>query len=200
METKTPGQPAPTFESVWALTQENAAEMKEIAQRFKETDLKFKETTLKFEKNEKRFEKMHEEIFGIGKSNGMFAEEYFFNSLEEKPVFGGTEYDHAEANVKAYYGKVQDEFDIVLYNGNAVAIIEVKYKVQKSDVNKMVSKKVSNFRTLFPQYEKHDIYLGLGGMCFDSGVERSARELGIGLLQQVGDAVEVKGDYEMKAY
>ena len=191
-ETRQP-QKGLTFDDVWAA-------LMETDRRFKETDRKFKENAAAMKETDKKFDKMHEEICGIGKSNGMFAEEYFFNWLEEKPFFGNTKYDHTEANVKAYYGNVKDEFDIVLYNGTAVAIIEVKYKVQKSDVNKMVSKKVSNFRTLFPQYEKHAIYLGVGGMCFDEGVEKTARELGIGLLQQVGDAVEVRDGYEVRAY
>ena len=41
---KTTQSTAPTFESVWALLQENAQQMKETDRRMKETDRQMKET------------------------------------------------------------------------------------------------------------------------------------------------------------
>jgi hypothetical protein len=80
-----------------------------------------------------------------------------------------------------------------------VALIEIKYKADTSDVKKMVSKKVSNFRTLFPYYKDYKVYLGLGSMSFNERVTTKAHELGIGLLKQVGETVEAEPGY-VKAY
>jgi hypothetical protein len=87
----------------------------------------------------------------------------------------------------------------VLYNGEAVAIIEIKYKARTEDLEKMASKKVTNFRTLFPYYKDYKVYLGLGSMSFNERVTAKARELGIGLLKQVGETVEAEPGY-VRAY
>jgi hypothetical protein len=52
----------------------------EIKQLIKETDRKFKELGI--------------HVAGISDSNGMFAEEYFFNSLENKLEFAGICFDN----------------------------------------------------------------------------------------------------------
>jgi hypothetical protein len=87
----------------------------------------------------------------------------------------------------------------VLYNGEAVGIIEIKYKAQTEDLEKMVEKKVSNFRALFPYYQDYKVYLGLGSMSFNDYVYKKARDLGIGLLKQTGQNVEAEPGY-VKAY
>jgi hypothetical protein len=86
-----------------------------------------------------------------------------------------------------------------MYNGNSVAIIEVKYKVQTKDLEKMVTKKVSAFRTLFPVYADHKVYLGIGSMSFNSRVYAKAKELGIGILKQKGDTIEADTSF-IRAY
>jgi hypothetical protein len=88
---------------------------------------------------------------------------------------------------------------VVLYNGESVAIIEIKYKARTADLEQMVAAKVPNFRALFPYYQDYKIYLGLGSMSFDDRVSKKARELGIGLLRQDGKTVEAEPGY-VKAY
>jgi hypothetical protein len=56
------------------------------------------------------------------------------------------------------------------------------------------SPEISNFRFLFPDYAKLKIYLGLAAFTFEESAEKEAKELGIGLLKQVGETVE----YETK--
>jgi hypothetical protein len=186
-------QPKPaTFESVWALTQENALAIKENVEGMKELRESQKAT-------DKRIEKMSEELGGMGSSNGAYAEDYFANAMEQKKVFAGQHFDDIAKNLKAKAGEVQDEFDVVLYNGEAVALIEIKYKAQTKDLEKMVKNKVPNFRTLFPYYKDYKVYLGLGSMSFNDHVTSKAHELGIGLLKQIGETVEAEPGY-VKAY
>jgi hypothetical protein len=94
---------------------------------------------------------------------------------------------------------VRDQFDIVLVNDNAVAVVEVKYSAKDSYPRKMVEQKVPNFRTLFPRYAGYKIYLGLGSMSFSDEVVREAKKLGVGLLKQVGEAIEYQTDW-VRAY
>jgi len=138
-------------------------------------------------------------VVGIGNSNGEFAEEYFHNSLENKMEFAGVHFDFISSTFKltrkAPDGRrIKDQFDIVMLNGEAAAIIEIKYKARKDDPKQIVSQKVSNFRFLFPEYAKLKIYLGLAAFSFEKSAEKEAKELGIGLLRQIGETIE----YETK--
>jgi hypothetical protein len=153
------------------------------------------------EATEKSFTAMHEELGGMGSSNGAYAEDYFANAMEEKMEFAGQKYTEIARNVnkKRKSKNMQDQFDVVLYNGESVAIIEIKYRARTEDLQQMVDKKAPNFRALFPYYKDYKVYLGLGSMSFNEQVSAKAHELGIGLLKQVGETVEAEPGY-VKAY
>ncbi|GHV76861.1 hypothetical protein AGMMS49942_16820 [Spirochaetia bacterium] len=178
------------------MTYEQIREMfREIGRSQKETGEEIKETGRVFEKlgkeTDKRIKEISEQLGGMGNSNGAFAEDYFANALNEKKLFAGVLFDEVEINLKGKQGALRDEFDIVMYNGTSVAIIEVKYKAQTEDLEKMVTNKVSNFRTLFPYYAGHKVYLGIASLSFNDYVYAKAKELGIGMLKQKGDTIEL---------
>ena len=47
--------------------------------------------------------------------------------------------------------QLADEFDIVLKRPDALAIVEVKYRLRKDDVEDLATRKAGNFRLLFPE-------------------------------------------------
>jgi len=79
-----------------------------------------------------------------------------------------------------------------------VGIIEVKYKVQKSHIESLLSKKVENFRILFPDYHNYKLYMGIAGLSIDAENEKYATENGL-VLKQKGDIVAINSD-NMKAF
>ena len=144
-------------------------------------------------------------VNGIGKSNGMFAEDIYYRTLWRKKEFAGIHFDdvsNAFGGVKKLPGgkRLQDQFDIVMLNDASAAIVEAKYRARKEDVTTLVEKKVNNFKILFPDYKDLKIYLGLAAMAFEDDVVEEARKYGVGLLQQVGETVEYATDWEVKAY
>ncbi|MCL2208230.1 MAG: hypothetical protein FWB90_09120 [Fibromonadales bacterium] len=141
---------------------------------------------------------------GMSKSDGEFAENLFFHSLEKSKTFAGVHFDTVSnkfgRSKKMPNGiKLEDQFDIVMANDNAVAIIEVKYRARSEDPKEMIERKVPNFRNLFSDYADFKIYLGLGSFSFDSRTAKEAEKLGIGLLKVSGDMVEYKTDW-VRAY
>jgi hypothetical protein len=143
-------------------------------------------------------------IGGIGNSNGAFAENLFFHSLEKRKTFAGVHFDVVSnkfgGTLKMPGGKkLEDQFDIVMINDDSVAIIEVKYSSDSEYPKKMVEKKIPNFKTLFPKYADYKVYLGMGALSFDEYTVKKAEEYGIGLLNISGDAVEYKTDW-VRAY
>jgi predicted ribosome-associated RNA-binding protein Tma20 len=136
-------------------------------------------------------------VGGIGKSNGMFAEEFFFNTIQngDKKLFG-EQFTECYSSSKKYVKEKQTrtENDILLVNGKTVAFVEVKYRARKDDVEKIINK-LPKIRATYTDYRSHGIYLGLAAMSFEDGVETEAGNNGIAVIKQVGDKIIVKDEH-----
>ena len=146
-----------------------------------------------------KLDKIAEEVGGISNNNGIIAEEYFAHALEAWMQFAGQQFDFLDRNLHRIRKGLQDEFDIVMYNGISVALIEVKYKAHEIYLYTMVTKKAPNFRALFPQYKDYKLYLGIASMAFYDELITKANDLGIGIIRQQGDSIEVNTDH-IRAY
>jgi len=191
---------APTFESVWALLQENAKQQKENERIFKEQIAEYDRKREKSNEDyERRMKKMEETMGSWSHNHGSFAEEYFFNSFEnDQHNFFGETFDSIEKNLKPKSKELQDEYDIVMFNGASVAIIEVKYKAHENDVAQIL-KKAETFRILCPDYKDFKIYLGLASISFYPTLEQKCTEQGIAVIKQVGDSVVIN-DAHLKVF
>jgi len=178
---------------------------KETWARMDETNREARESISESMRELKRAQKeTWAQIGGMSRSSGEFAENLFFHSLEKSKSFAGVHFDTVSNHFKMLKKmpdgtRLEDQFDIVMINDNAVAIIEVKYRAQSEDPKEMIERKVPNFRTLFSDYADFKIYLGLGSFAFDEFTVKEAKKLGIGLLKVSGDMVEYKTDW-VRAY
>ncbi|GBU25761.1 hypothetical protein R83H12_02419 [Fibrobacteria bacterium R8-3-H12] len=191
-----------TAADVWAMFAETRLQMAETDRKIDRVAEGLTKTEQLFDRLGIKVNDMNSRVEGIGNSNGKFAEEYFFNSLERKMEFAGVHYDGISRKFgllkKTPDGKrIKDQFDIIMLNGDSVAIIEIKYKAENDYPQKMVAQKVPNFRFLYPEFSKHKIYLGLGGFSFEEEVIEESKKLGIGLLKQVGDSIEYETGWVM---
>jgi hypothetical protein len=196
-----------TTESAWAQIQESNRYLTEklaeteriLNEKFAETDRQMKETDRQMKETDRRMKELQKTLGGMANSHGSFAEEYFFNSFEDNEQnFFGEHFDEIEKNVKGRLKNLKDEYDIVLYNGVSVAIIEVKYKAHKGDVDKVLQK-AETFRILFPDYKDFKIYLGLASMAFYPELEQECINQGIAIIKQVGDNVIIN-DAHLRAF
>jgi len=128
-------------------------------------------------------------LCGIGINLGHAAEEFFSHTLQKNKKLGKVKFDAVALQLKGHKGKVQDEFDVVMYNGNSVGLVEVKHKVHPSDVEQLITRKLPNFKSLFPMYANHVFYLGIAGMSIPEQVAELAQSEGIAVLRQVGDVL-----------
>ena len=179
---------------------EKAAEKRaaEYEQRAAEYEKAREKSNAEFDK---RMEKIQSNIGGISESNGDMAEEMIYNSLEQDMVFAGIEFYEITANMRRK-SKSQDlvgEYDIVLTNGDTLAIIETKYKVRSKDVTKLVGENVEKFRKLFSEFNGYKIVLGIGGMSFEDKAIEQAQQNGVGIIKIFGDKVEFHTD-EIRIY
>ena len=206
---------AQDFATVWAAmdrTEKQMAESsarvdKQLAETKKivaETSRKVDATTANIDKYLAELKEARKDIGGISSSNGMYAESYFFESLKRSKQFGGINYNYVGQDLNGNYqlpnGKtVDDQYDIVMHNGDSVAIIEVKYKVKKEDVVDLTQRKIENYKKIFPQYADKKIYLGVAGFSFDKLAVKEAIIRGVGMLKLVGENLEIE-DKHLRIY
>ena len=204
-------QPA-TFETVWAALMETRENIErsgkefdrkmeqsraEQAKRDAEFDRRNAEFDRKMEQSREeqakrsaaldaKLDRLTEQVTGVSKSNGLFAEDYFFSSFKKDEMnFFGEKFD------KVIRGKgtvVADEYDFVLINGKTAGIVEVKYKARKDDIGKAM-KKVDTFRINFPEYRNHKIFLAIAALSINEALERECNQQGIAVIKQIGDKV-----------
>ena len=138
----------------------------------------------------RKLDKVAALVGNIGQNQGAVAEEFFFNSLQAKPMLGGVQYDEVIDNLKGYSGKLRGEYDVVMVNGKSVALIEVKYVVHPDDITKTI-KGIENYRTFFPQHKDFDVYGAIAGFKIPNEVAEAAKQQGLMVLKRVGDVMEV---------
>ena len=143
---------------------------------------------------------MQQELGGISNSNGEMAESYFINSFNRTPQFAGQTFQFIDANIKrsAKALNLKEEYDLLLYNGVSVAIIEIKYKARKKDVERLLHK-TKTFKLLFPQYKDFNLYIGLAALHFDAETENESIEQGVAIIKQIGDNMVIN-DAHLKVF
>jgi len=190
---------AKMFEETKMLFKETDKQFKETNKQFKETDKKMQENAAELRKTEEILKNLGIHVGGMANSHGQSTEEYFYNSLANNPRLGNIKFDEISRNLHYKIPNLEDEFDITMFNGNNIALIECKYRAKEEDVIKLIDKKVGNFRTLCPIYANHTIYLGIASFSFDERLEKFAKANGVAILRQTGDLVEIEAD-NLKAY
>ena len=128
-----------------------------------------------------------QQLGSIGINNGAFAEDVFYNWLEE--TLGGEKYDIVERNLRERKGR--SEFDIFMHNGVSSVIIEVKYRVHLNDIQDLLAKKPVAFRKIYTEYNHHKLYLGLASLVISEEIKQKAQEAGIFLLGHKSTGYEV---------
>ncbi len=168
-------------------------------EKFAETEAQMKRTDAQIARNESKLTSMGIQLGGITDNAGMTTEEYFYNSMSDNPILGGIRFDTIRKNIHTKTRRLEDEYDIVLYNGDSIGLIECKYKAHENDLKKLIEKKVGNFRELYPDYKDYKIYLGLASFSFYPELEELAKQNGVAILKQKGGVMEIEAD-NLKVY
>ena len=166
---------------------------RDLSKRFKETDEKFKETD-RFIKN------LSINIDGISRTQGEITEDYFYNILKKDKSIAGLKFDNIERNLYQYARhNLKGEYDIILFNGDSVLIVEIKNKIRNKDIENLKNKQIANFRELFPNYKDFKIYGAVAGFTIKDELVKKANNEGFFVLQKKGDMM-VEKHKNIKSY
>jgi hypothetical protein len=135
---------------------------------------------------------------GVSDNQGSAAEEFFFNSLSQSKQIGNIHFD--EVQPKVYGGKIgaQQEYDLVLLNGDSAAIVEVKYKVHPTSLDQL-QKQLALFKIHFPEHKNMKLYGGVAGFSIPDEVTSEAHAKGYFVLKRQGETFAVDAN-QMKAF
>jgi hypothetical protein len=169
-----------------------------LKETFQGHDSYLKETR---QEHDRFLKEIGQRMGSMASNQGDVAEEFFYNSLSDKPQLGDISFDRVLKNIGA--GKPgkpgqQVEFDIVMHNGAAMAIVEVKYKVHPSSLDQ-IEKQMRRYRELFPEYKDYKLYGGVAGFSVPDDVVEQAHQRGLFVLKRKGDVVETDSD-AMRAF
>ncbi len=139
----------------------------------------------------RKLDKLGELYGNIGQNQGDVAEEFFFNSLANDTHLGSIHFDDIEKNGHKRRGKTEEEYDIIMTNGDAVGIVEVKYKAHENDLDKL-DRKMQNFKKLFPIYQNYKQYGAIASFQINDSAKREALKRGYFVLQRSGDLVQTE--------
>jgi hypothetical protein len=168
-------------DEIWAI-------LREVAKEQKENGLQIAELRASQQETNETLKRVGIDFGNMKKNQGDIAEEFFFNSLLDDPHLGSVHFDDIAKNEFKHRGNLQEEYDIVMTNGNAIGIIEVKYKAHENDLKKL-ERKMRNFKTLFPVYAGYKLYGAIASFHFYDKAKEEALNQGFFVLQRSGEIV-----------
>ena len=169
---------------------ENAKGFQELRKAQARTDAQLAKTDAQFAKAIEKLQKASEIWGNLGGVEGELAEHKIFDGLRAKMSIGGIKFDSINESVRPS-GKQGPEFDIVLYNGDSICIVEVKRKFHEDKLATILKKKISEFRKHFPQFKSYKLYFAIGSLIVYKDLIEKSRELGAFLLTEKNEVVEI---------
>ena len=154
--------------------------------------VKMQELQAAQERTDRQIAQVNKQIGGMSNNIGAETTEFFYNSLKygNKRMFG-EEFDEVFTEEKRKTKKgFEDEYDILMFNGQAVCIIEAKYKADTNDVLDLLRKE-RTFRENFPENSNKKLYLALASRKFHKKTEQACIDNGIAIIKQVGNTIAI---------
>jgi len=171
---------------------ETAEQMKHTDEQLRRTDEQLKEqmkhTDEQLKRTDEKLERIGVLAGNIGNNQGDVAEEFFYHSLIKDNRLGGMRFDDVTKNMEKHRGTTQEEYDLVLSNGDSIAVIEVKYKAHPTDLDKL-DRKMKHFKVLFPIYKHYKQYGAIAAFHINDDAKEEAFNRGYFVLQRSGDLV-----------
>ncbi len=173
---------------------------------FRETDKKLQESDRRMQESDRQLKRKLDHIGkivgGMGRNNGAMAEEYFYRRLKNHKELLGIQFTHIQRDLQCENGKLDGQYDIALFNGKYIIIVEVKYKMHENDIIKFRAKSLPKFKLLFPAYADKVIYAAMAGMVVPPDCKERCEEFGFLCLTQAGKDFQIlnQTDFQPKEF
>ncbi|MBF0161010.1 MAG: DUF3782 domain-containing protein [Magnetococcales bacterium] len=199
---------AVTFDDVWRMFQETAAQMRETDRKFQETDRKFQETDRQFKETDRQFKETDRQfketdrkirevsasVDRLGNRLGEFVEGLVAPACKSLFAERGIPVHKVSRRVEADLpGNRHMEIDLFVVNGDAVVLVEVKSKLAVDDVREHLQR-MAEFKAFFPEYADRRAVGAVAAMIIEEGVGRFAMNKGLFVIEQAGDTLRMANE------
>ena len=183
---------------------ETGEQQKKTDEQIKELRASQRKTDEQLNRTEKLVRRNFLAIASLGRRFGEFGngrgeevENFFFRYFERNPRLGGISFDEARRNVREPGG---GEHDIVLINDAISALISVKYKLRKEDVDSLLEKETERFRRYLRKLgSRHSFYAGAASFIVNREVQDYAVGNGLWVVARSGRNSVVLNDPAFRA-
>ena len=152
-------------------------------------------TDEQMKRTDEKLERLGITLGNVTNNQGDVAEEFFFQSLIKDNHLGSIHFDDVVKNMEKHRGQIQEEYDLVMTNGDAIGIVEVKYNAHTNDLDKL-DRKMKHFKKLFPIYQNYKQYGAIASFHINDEAKKEALRRGYFVLQRSGDLVHTEsGDH-----
>ncbi|MDZ7360248.1 MAG: DUF3782 domain-containing protein [candidate division KSB1 bacterium] len=177
-------------ELIYRSSQDAAQRSQEIDRRFQETDRLFKERTRQYEIERKE---MREQLYGLTKTLGLFAESMVHPSTIPLFTARGLVLTEVQARLSARRNGGTMEIDVLGAGPEAVVAIEAKSRLTTDGVKDFL-KRLPHFFEYFPRYRGLKLYGAVAGLSVEASVARYACKQGLFVLVPAGNLVRIWND------
>jgi len=187
-----------TDDELKALVASLAVSQKETNEQMKRNDERINErmnrTDEQMKRTDEKLKSIGIQLGNMSKNQGDIAEAFFYNSLIKNLHLGDLPFDDIAKNMEKHRGNIQEEYDLLLTNGNAIAVIEVKYKIHINDLDKL-DRKIANLKKLFPIYQDYKLYGAMASFHFNDDARQATLDRGYFVIERCGDLIKTENDY-----
>lgn len=180
-----------TDDELKALVASLAIDTKNMHEAQNRTDEQMKRTDEQLKRTDEKLERIGISLGNISNNQGDVAEEFFFQSLIKDNRLGKIRFDDVVKNMEKHRGQIQEEYDLVMTNGDVIAVVEVKYKAYKNDLDKL-DRKMRHFKKLFPIYQAFKQYGAIAAFHINDDAKEEALRRGYFVLQRSGDLIHTE--------
>ena len=172
-----------------------AIDSKSLREAQMATDEQIKRTDEQMKRTDEKLERIGITLGNVTRNQGDVAEEFFLQSLLKDNHLGSIRFDDVVKNMEKHRGQIQEEYNLVMTNGDAIGIVEVKYKAHTNDLDKL-DRKMKHFKKLFPIYQNYKQYGAIASFHINDDAKKEALRRGYFVLQRSGDLVHTEsGDH-----
>ena len=160
---------------------ENAKGIKELRESQRKTDEQMKKTDAKLDRLAK--------MYGESENNKwMEVEEYFYRYFSKNRKIWEINFYDVDRNI---ISSDWQEHDIVLINWKASALVSVKYKLKKRDIDNMIDKELKRVKYFFNRlWSKHRLYGWIASFIVSDELRDYAKKRWLYIFTRKGDDVE----------
>ncbi|WP_430755161.1 DUF3782 domain-containing protein [Magnetovirga frankeli] len=196
--------PAPTFDDVWRMIQElvmaQKESQKEADRRIKETERLMKESQ---KETSKQIKALAKQLGEHGNRLGQFVQEMVRPAVVDLFQDRKIPVHQVHPNIVAYDDNRQFvmEVDLLVVNTDTAVAVECKSRLTYEDVDEHLAR-MAKFKSCFPQFSAHILFGAVAAMVLPDDVGHYARNKGLFVLAQSGEAVEIRNEdgFDPKAW